>query len=262
MYRMPGFGRFLFAISVMVFGIQQIVYIGFVAGLELLPKWIPGHAFFAYLTGAALIVAGLSILIGKRARFAASLLAIFFFFCILLLHLPRMAAILHNGSERTVAFETVAMCGGALLLAGTLPPEPGFQTWNNAAEMAVAPGLLLVAVSMAVFGVDHLMFAGFVATLIPSWIPLHLFWAYFTGIAFVAAGLAIAIQKWGRLAAALLGLMFLLWFVLVHAPRVAAHPKNGNEWNSAFVALAMSGVAFIASGAMKNLSGPLGGKRI
>jgi hypothetical protein len=26
--------------------------------------------------------------------------------------------------------------------------------------------------------------------------------------------------------------MFFLWVVLVHAPRVAAAPHNGNEWNS------------------------------
>ena len=45
---------------------------------------------------------------------------------------------------------------------------------------------------MIVFGAQHFMYASFIAFLIPAWIPGHLFWAYFTGTAFIAAGLSIA----------------------------------------------------------------------
>ena len=48
----------------------------------------------------------------------------------------------------------------------------------------------------------------------------------------------------------LLGLMFFLWVVILHAPRVAASPHNGNEWTSAFVALAMSGSALLVAGTL------------
>jgi hypothetical protein len=51
----------------------------------------------------------------------------------------------------------------------------------------------------------------------------------------------------GRLAASLLGLMFLLWVLLLHSPRVAGAAHNGNEWTSLFVALAMSGAAFLVA---------------
>ncbi len=246
----------------LVFGIQQFIYTGFVAGLELVPRWIPGHTFWAYFTGAALIAAGVSILIKKRARLAAGLLGILFFVCVLILHAPRITVILRDGGERTVAFETLAMCGGALMLAGTLPGEPGLQAWNSLTDKAVEPGRIFLAISLAVFGVDHFIAARFVAGLIPSWIPFRLFWVYFTGTGFLAAAISIAIKKYARLGAALLGLMFLLWVVVVHAPRVATHLHNGNEWNSAFVALAMSGVGFIAVGAMMNRSKPLEEKRL
>jgi hypothetical protein len=58
--------------------------------------------------------------------------------------------------------------------------------------------------------------------------------------------------KWlARWAGALLGTMFLLWFVLLHMPRslglsVASGPgapRNPNEWSSAFIALAMCGAS-------------------
>jgi hypothetical protein len=70
---------------------------------------------------------------------------------------------------------------------------------------------------------------------------------------FVAAALSIATRVWGRLSAALLGLMFLLWVVVLHAPRVTAAPHDGNEWTSAIVALAMSGGSFVLAGALRQV---------
>jgi hypothetical protein len=94
------------------------------------------------------------------------------------------------------------------------------------------------------------LYAAFISTLIPVWIPGHLFWAYFVGVAFVAAALSIATKIYGRLAATLLGAMFLLWVIVLHAPRVLHTLRNGNEWTSAAIALAMSGAGFAVAGAM------------
>ncbi len=102
-------GLFFFGISLLVFGIQQFIYTGFLAGLELMPEWIPAHTFFAYLTGIALIAAGVSIVIRMRAHVAAAVMSVLFFLCTLLLHGPRLSAIIHDGGERTRAFETLAM---------------------------------------------------------------------------------------------------------------------------------------------------------
>jgi hypothetical protein len=99
--------------------------------------------------------------------------------------------------------------------------------------------------SLVVFAVQHFMYAGFVAMLIPAWIPGRLFWAYFTGAAFVAAALAMTTKVMARLASLLLGVMFLLWVLILHVPRVAHAMHDGNEVTSLFVALAMSGIGFI-----------------
>jgi uncharacterized membrane protein YphA (DoxX/SURF4 family) len=53
-----------------------------------------------------------------------------------------------------------------------------------------------------------------------------------------------------QLAAALLGLMFFLWFLLLHLPRVVARLDNGNEWNSALVALALCGGSWFLAGTL------------
>jgi uncharacterized membrane protein YphA (DoxX/SURF4 family) len=251
-------GRFFFAVSMVAFGIQHVVNGGFIVGLEFVPAWIPGHTFWAYFTAAALIYAGVSIAIEKKARPAAVLLGIAFFLSVLVRRAPSIVAILHDVGERTMAFETLAMCGGALVLAGVLPREPAnLEGWNAAAEKVAAPGRYFIGISMAIFGVDHLMVPGLIAGLIPAWIPWHWFWVYFTAAGFIAAAVSFAAGKHVPLAGTLLGLMFVLWVVLVHAPRVAASPHNGDEWNSAFVALTMSRCALIVARAPDQKLGPM-----
>ena len=73
------------------------------------------------------------------------------------------------------------------------------------------------------------------------------------GAGFIAAGVCIATRWMARWGATLLGTMFGLWFLLLHAPRilgfskVAGAPSNPNEWCSAFIALAMCGGSWIVA---------------
>ena len=113
-------------------------------------------------------------------------------------------------------------------------------------------GRSLFALTLTVFGIQHLIYGQFVATLIPSWIPGRLFFAYAVGIAFIAATLSILSGIKARLAATLLGIMFLTWVFILHSPRVMAASTNGNEWTSLLVALAMSGGSWIVAATASN----------
>src|SRR5882757_8045288 len=99
------------------------------------------------------------------------------------------------------------------------------------------------------------MYARFVATLVPAWIPTRLFLAYFTGMAFVAAAISIATKRMLGLATMLLGTMFFLFVVLLHIPRVAGAIRNGNEVTSLFVAVAMCGLSFVLAGTYGSVKG-------
>lgn len=106
-------------------------------------------------------------------------------------------------------------------------------------------GRIFAAVSLVVFGVQHFIYGGFVAGLVPAWMTGRLFWAYFVGVAFFAAAVGILLDLLERPAATMLGVMFFLFVVLLHIPRIALHSRDGNEWTSGFVALAMCGGAWI-----------------
>ncbi len=229
-------GRVLLAVAMLVFGVQYFLYGRFVGGVPPVPASAPGNPPWAYLAGIALIAAGLGIAIRKTARASAMLLGMLFFLCVAFLHLPALAAHVRDPVRWTRAFEPLAICGAAWVLAGVLPSR------------------FLSAVPPLVFGVQHFMYATFVGSLVPGWIPGHLFLAYFTGAAFIAAAISIALDVRATLAASL-GAMFLLWALILHLPWVAAVPGNEDEWTGVFVALAMGGAAFIVAG---NLAGTPG----
>jgi hypothetical protein len=245
-------GRILFAIAIAFFGFQFVIFAASLTGPVPGPPWTHGSVLVAWLVAVGFLLAGLSIAVGTMARWASLFLGSAILLFGLVHYLPILLARLHDPGPWTVLFELLALGGGAFVAAASFPAPPagGFVfTLGHA-------GRFLVAVSLVVFAVQHFMYARFVGDLVPAWIPAHLFWAYFTGIAFVAAALAIAANKMVRLAAGLLGTMFLLWVVLLHIPRVAGALRNGDEVTSLFVALAMSGVSFILAGVFgSNLEG-------
>jgi uncharacterized membrane protein len=229
-------GRYLFAIAIAAFGIQHFVYAKYAAGLG--PPWIPGSPLRACFMGAALVIAGVRIAANLKTRVSATLLGFLLLFYYLLLYVPRLAANVHDPGPWTSGAEILALCGAAWALCEALPGA----TSN-------LPGRFLFAITLIVFGVQHLLYGPFVATLIPSWIPGHLFFAYGVGIAFFGATLSILTNMQTRVAATLLGIMFFTWVFILHLPRVLAAPHNGNEWTSMIVALAMSGSSWIVAGA-------------
>ena len=125
-------------------------------------------------------------------------------------------------------------------------PGKGSETPMEKQQML---GRILVAIALIVFGVQHFIYGGFVAGLVPEWMVGRLFWAYFVGVAFFAAAVGILYEKMARPAATMLGVMFFLFLILLHIPRIVAHSNDGNEWTSGFVALAMCGLAWVLASA-------------
>lgn len=224
--------RLFFAIALAAFGVQHFVFAFFGTGAVVGPPWGPGSPLLGYLMAAFLVAVACCIVANWRASWAANLLALVLLVRFLHVYLSGLLANIHNPGPWTSGAEMIAMCGAALVLAGSAPHL----------------GRILYALPLIVVGVQHFLYAAFIAELIPAWVPAHLFWAYFVGAAFIAASLSILSKVQAHLAAILLGTMFFLWVFIEHAPRVAADRHNGNEWTSLFVALAMCAGAWMVAG--------------
>jgi hypothetical protein len=247
------FGRTLFAIGIAAFGAQYLLHGSYLGGLPPVPPWAPGGSIGAYFIGVFLIVAAVSIATQWNARLFAALIGTLFLLCVVFLHLQHFSDVIHKGNDRTRALEPLAIAAAAFVLAGTFPVNPANSSaWHHALGLVSKLSRFVFAFTMIIFGWQHFEYAAYLATLVPAWLPGHLLWIYFTGAGFIAAGISIASEILGRLAATLLGLMFFLWVVMLHAPRVYASLHNADEWSSLFVALAMAGASFLVAATLPN----------
>ena len=205
--------------------------------------WIPAHPWLAYVTGAALLLAGVSILLNASARVGALLVGGILLGCDLILHLPRMLVVPGNWGLRGEVCEMLALASAAFILAGTMPRADGSAgRWDHALANT---GRLLFGITAVVFGVDHFLALDLIASLVPAWMPGHLILACLAGAAMIAAGVSMVTKWMIGPAAFALGLMFLLFVLTLHVPRVLAAPRSPDEWSSALIAVAMCGGSWI-----------------
>jgi uncharacterized membrane protein len=231
-------GRYFLAFTVVVFGIQHCAYALLRTGDIFGPPWIVRNPITVGALGLVLAVTGLGIAFQYQPRISAQILAGVLLVYVAAIYLPRIVGSPRNPGFWTSTAELISLAGAAFVASGIGSP-------SRPANSSVNLGRVLYALPLIVFALQHFMYARFVATLVPAWIPARLFWACFVGAAFIAAAASIILKIKDSLAASLLGLMFFLWVVIVHAPRIALAPHNANEWTSGLIALAMSGGAWL-----------------
>jgi uncharacterized membrane protein len=149
------------------------------------------------------------------------------------------------------------MCFAGLvyLVAGvlTVRKEAGAaRGWDK----LITLGGVFVAASLAVFAAEHFGGAKFIQTMVPSWIPWHLFWAYFVGFALLAAATSLVVQKFVRSSSTLLGMMLFLFVCTLHVPNVLAHPKDRFAWAVVLRDLSFAACAWALAGLHGRASSP------
>jgi uncharacterized membrane protein len=217
-------GRVLLGIAIAAFGVEDLVRGELLPELQPAPAGLPARAVLAYLTGAILLAAALGLIANRRVQAAARAITAVLALSLIAGYAPILIAAPRNGGAWTGAFEVVAIAAAAARLG--FPARP-------------ALGRLGFAVALPVFGLLHFIYVDYVASVIPKWLPGHVFWAYATGVAHVAGGAALLTGIQARLAAILLAVMFGTWVVILHLPRALAAFDHRGEWTSLFVALAM-----------------------
>ncbi len=106
-------GKILYALPLVGFGFGHLGNAGAMAGM--VPSWIPGGAFWVYLTGIALLLAAISIIINKKAKLATMLLGVMLLIFALTIHLPGML----GGNEASMPsfMKDLAMAGAAFFIS-------------------------------------------------------------------------------------------------------------------------------------------------
>ena len=79
-------GKLMFALVMAFFGVGHLMNADVMAGM--VPSYMPAGVIIVYLTGVALLAAAVSLLIGKKAQLAMTLLGVMLLLIALMVHLP------------------------------------------------------------------------------------------------------------------------------------------------------------------------------
>ena len=107
---------------------------------------------------------------------------------------------------------------------------------------------LSFAVPLAVFGGLHLSAAEFLMSMVPSYMPWRLFWAYFFGFALLAASLSIATKIQVRWSGLLFGIAMFSFVVMMDIPGALANPRDRFGWTLAIREMAFGAGGWILAG--------------
>lgn len=131
--------------------------------------------------------------------------------------------------------------------------------WAKASGMdkLILLGPIFYAAPLAAFGTEHFTITQSIASIIPQWIPWHVFWAYFVGACFVAAAFSLVTKIHARFAGLLLALTFFMFVALMDLPGWARDPRNRFALALAFRELSFGAGALALAG---GISGEARGK--
>ena len=240
-------GQLIFATGIIALGVLQFFAKDFIVGRPPDVQWasnIPGKQAWAFASGILLIIGGLLIILKRNASPVAFFIGILIFiFSFLCRHLPHLFTVTtaQDVIWQINAYKTLALCGGAFIIAGS------FHEQSNKAQLTL--NCILLALFFIISGFAHFKFDDFIINgFIPAYIPFHAFWTYFCGIALIAGGVGLLIKQTRKWAAALTGLMILLWFFLLHIPRASYTPHDYGEWMGVCESFTFSGILFTLAG--------------
>ena len=78
-------------------------------------------------------------------------------------------------------------------------------------------------------------------------------WAFFTGTAFVVAGIAVLIGVCARLATALSALQMGMFFALVWVPAVATRPLNKFQWGEVLITSVLTAAGWVVADSYRGI---------
>jgi uncharacterized membrane protein YphA (DoxX/SURF4 family) len=224
----------VYGAGALALGLVGLAWDDFALQWQPVPDGLPARPALAYLFALLLIAAGAAINLRRFAKIGAAACTALYGIIVLFMHGPNIVPnpldfpLWDGAAEQTALF-----CGG-------------WAAYSFLVGRAV-PRAVVVAMSICLlmFGAAHFLYLGFTASMVPSWLPGgQTFWAAFTGVAHLAAGIALLSGVQVRLATILLTVMFAIFGALVHLPLLIAGPHSHLNWVMNAVNLALTGAAW------------------
>lgn len=241
-------GQATYAATLIASGILGLIKGDFTAIWTGVPKGFPAREALAYLTAVVALGTGIGLLRARTAALASRVLLASYAIWFLLFRLPLLFRAPTSSGVWWACGETAAMVAAPWVLyvrfAGSRDSgRPGFAAGDRGLRVAT----ILYGLALIPFGIAHFTFLARTVAMVPAWLPGHLFWAYFFGCTFVAAGLAIVAGVRARLAAVLSTLQMALFTLLVWIPVMTAGRPSASDRTEFLGSCALTAIAWVVA---------------
>jgi uncharacterized membrane protein len=249
--RAVGFARCLFAIASAGLALYSLSYGDFAPAGQALPAWIPWREACVY-GSAALVLAASAGLCYSRTAPGSVLMIGAYLAAWAVAGVPHVLAKPLSVDGWYGFCEALSSLVGAWILYASLRPTAG--------DRAVRAARILFGLTCVFYGWSHFVYADYTATMVPTWLPGHLEFAYFTGFGHAAAGIGLVFGILPRLAATLEASMMSLFGLLVWVPSFFAQPRPEwatppqNQWSELVATLVLAAAAWVVATSLRNRS--------
>jgi uncharacterized membrane protein len=241
-----------FASAFLALGVLGFIYGDFALVWQVVPNWVPARTVIAYGCATLMILAGAGLLWPPTALGSSVALTLYLALWLLLLRVPALfSAPLVEVSWSGCGENAVLLAGSLALLAALAPAlRARFASLTGVHVMTAAQ--YLFGFALIPCGLAHVAYAQATAALVPRWLPGHLFWAYATAAAYIAAAAAVLFRRKAHAASGCTALMMSAFTVLVWVPRVAHDPAQRFAWTALLISSALSVSSWVVADSFRS----------
>jgi uncharacterized membrane protein len=242
----------MYGLGMMALGIISLAFREFDPG-QPVPAHFPYRTVLVYVAGVFIAVAAAAVEFRRTVAWGGAALAVYYgLFVVFLLDGPRLLTHFAGyGIYEEIAMPLALALGGLIIFASS----DGIDATLSARLTRLCQ--LVFGVCVLVWGGAHFVYMNMTAPLVPKWLPPgQVFWGYFTGVCFIAAGLAILTGVKARLAATLLTVMIACFGVLANDRILLTGPSSHFNWSECALNLALVGVAWVVADSLARPRAP------
>jgi uncharacterized membrane protein len=250
--RTMSFGWRVYGLGMMALGITSLAFRDFDPG-QPVPEHFPYRTILAYVAGVFIAVAAVAVELRRTVAWGGAALAIYYgLFVVFLLDGSRLLTHYSEyGIYEEIAMPLAVASGGLIIYAACA----GIDATLSARLTRLCQ--VVFGVCVLIWGGAHFIYMNLTAPLVPKWLPPNqVFWGYFTGVCFIAAGLAILTGVKARLAATLLTVMIACFGLLANDRILLTGLSSHFNWSESALNLALIGVAWVVADSLARPRAP------